>query len=926
MVPAAAPLSIRLPSIPIHSTQQEVFGTRSKPIPNQPLTPKEQLDLRILLVDNHDSYTYNLYQYLSTMSMHPVKVVLNDEFASWDELMLNVSSKKGEEISTSDYFDCIVISPGPGRPSHPADVGIVLDAIKRNPDVPILGVCLGHQALGYVYGCDVNLSPRGPVHGLMSSVFFDESSEGNCRLFDGIQQHFDVVRYHSLVVEFPDSEELGVEPIAWCSDEVSSLSNSSRDRSGDEQVTSVLDADSFICMGLKHKEYPHYGVQFHPESIGTAENGYKLIWNFCEFAFHYNQQRKLGSEIEPTKRKIIHRKNLRDLNSEHTLQSNVLSTSRYQVIIHKLGFGGLSPSPIPDHVFEEVYGSRHNSFWLDSSTGEIRLKANDVIRKHSDIRLDKDGCPITSNSRFSIMGSDDGPLSRKIEYFGREHSPEQRGLRVASSSANDGEVFELLDMSILTYLRNQLVEKRELNSRVKIASFASDSANWDIINATDDSVPFDFRGGYVGYLGYEIRYECLDDGCRGDHCLSFESEITNPQVPSAAFLFADRSLLYDHLLGDWYAIGVALDEEDSAQKTLSWIQSISTSMATLGQNKLMPGSDALIEKKNSKVSAAIEFTPNRSREQYVEDLTRSHEEIRKGESYELCVTNQLSAELNLTRLSAKRVHESPLDLYKRLRRRNPAPFSSFFNLFQKDSSLHALSAQVSICCSSPERFLSMRKAPNFEDTGDFVIESKPIKGTSARFTGPESTNKDQESATRLKHSVKDRAENLMIVDLLRNDFGRVCKVGSVHVPKLMHIESYATVHQMVSTVRGIVDGSTTNAIDVIEACFPGGSMTGAPKHRTVEILDEIEQGVSRGPYSGCLGYISLNGCMDMNIIIRTAVLTPFEARDDNSESWKVSIGCGGAITALSNSDDEYDEMLLKSRAVREAISEWAQSR
>ena len=166
----------------------------------------------------------------------------------------------------------------------------------------------------------------------------------------------------------------------------------------------------------------------------------------------------------------------------------------------------------------------------------------------------------------------------------------------------------------------------------------------------------------------------------------------------------------------------------------------------------------------------------------------------------------------------------------------------------------------------------------------------------------------------------------MIVDLLRNDFGRVCKVGSVHVPKLMHIESYATVHQMVSTVRGIVDGSTTNAIDVIEACFPGGSMTGAPKHRTVEILDEIEQGVSRGPYSGCLGYISLNGCMDMNIIIRTAVLTPFEARDDNSESWKVSIGCGGAITALSNSDDEYDEMLLKSRAVREAISEWAQSR
>jgi para-aminobenzoate synthetase len=218
---------------------------------------------------------------------------------------------------------------------------------------------------------------------------------------------------------------------------------------------------------------------------------------------------------------------------------------------------------------------------------------------------------------------------------------------------------------------------------------------------------------------------------------------------------------------------------------------------------------------------------------------------------------------------------------------------------------------------------------------DFIVESKPIKGTAARYTVPGIDNKEQldfvekvdsEIAARLKESVKDRAENLMIVDLLRNDLGRICKVGSVHVPKLMHIESYATVHQMVSTVRGTVDGHITNAIDVIEACFPGGSMTGAPKHRTMEILHEIEQGVSRGPYSGCLGYISLNGSMDMNIVIRTAVLTPSDCYDKLTEAWKVSIGCGGAITALSDSNDEYEEMLLKSRAVRAAILEWLQTR
>merc|ERR1712087_406441 len=169
----------------------------------------------------------------------------------------------------------------------------------------------------------------------------------------------------------------------------------------------------------------------------------------------------------------------------------------------------------------------------------------------------------------------------------------------------------------------------------------------------------------------------------------------------------------------------------------------------------------------------------------------------------------------------------------------------------------------------------------------------------------------------------------MIVDLLRNDLGRVCDVGSIHAPRLMHVESYATVHQMVSTIRGTLgaDDAAKNVVDVVEACFPGGSMTGAPKQRTMEILEEIEEGVSRGPYSGCLGYISLNGYMDMNIVIRSAVLTPSRSTDDGvgttMEAWNVSIGCGGAITALSNSEDEYEEMLLKSQVLRRTISDWA---
>lgn len=901
-----------------------------------PFTPKEQLDLRILLIDNHDSYTYNLYQYLSTMSLHPVTVVMNDDFDSWDAFMHNVSSvddSVDNGFTTMDHFDCIIISPGPGRPSRASDMGIVLEAIKKNSNVPILGVCLGHQALGYVYGCDVKLAPCGPVHGLMSSVFYAQDGDA-CRLFDGIKQNFDVVRYHSLVVEFPESDELDVEPIAWCNDEVSSILDANHDRVDHDEAALQSETKPSICMGLRHKKYPHYGVQFHPESIGTAENGYNLIWNFCEFASGYKQQRMLELGLESS----IQLMQITDEISQHvddlvhaTISSDSAAyydnagmsqnKSNYQVIIHKIGKDISSPLPTPEQVFEELYGTRHNSFWLDSSTGETRIKSTGVKRKAPDVQLDREGCPITTNSRFSIMGSDDGPLSKKIEYFGREHSPEQRGLHVTSNSA-DGDVTEVFDTNILSYLREQLVREHETN----LYSYDLDS----MLSLSDAAVPFDYRGGFVGYLGYEVRYDCLDDGCRGEHCTIFESENTNSHIPTAAFLFADRSLLYDHMLDDWYVIGVA--DDASIGSTTSWIQDVIKTMTSLAQHP--PVSNAPVaDEDGSKTS--IEFTPNRSKEQYLVDLARSHDEIKKGESYELCVTNQLTAELKLPRLSAKKVHQSPLELYKRLRRRNPAPFSSYFSLHPKQLSEDNLSGQVSICCSSPERFLSMRKANDHEDTNDFIIESKPIKGTAARYIGPASSNRDQqdfvekvdsEIANRLKESVKDRAENLMIVDLLRNDFGRVCKVGSVHVPKLMHIESYATVHQMVSTVRGRVDGTTTNAIDVIEACFPGGSMTGAPKHRTVEILDEIEQGVSRGPYSGCLGYISLNGCMDMNIIIRTAVLTPSEASDQSSEAWKVSIGCGGAITALSDSNDEYEEMLLKSRAVREAISEWAHSR
>jgi len=899
-----------------------------------------KLDLKILLIDNHDSYTYNLYQYISTMTKHSVDVIMNDAYESVDSFL---SSLNNFTTTLNEHYDCIILSPGPGQPSHPSDMGIVLDIIRDHSHVPILGVCLGHQALGYVYGKEVKLSPCGPVHGLMSSVSFDESYDDEnvgddiedglkCQLFDNLPQDFDVVRYHSLVVDFPpdgnEDVESQIEPIAWCNSLKESTDSSVHSNDGTN-----------ICMALRHKHYPHYGVQFHPESIGTGDAGYQILHNFCNFAHEYKNRR--GKQQQQDKETILNEKYLTDdsleVNDNRSSTSSKTPTNR--VLIHKIDKTDYNELPLPKQVFETIYSSRPNSFWLDSSTVD-------------ESNINGEGCPITENSRFSIMGSNDGPMSKKIEYFGREHDSSRRGLRITTSKDEEKKVNVDDNVDILSYLRQQLVNEGEFVDAADLVTFNNEVDSGYTLNTVNEfgeqatcDIPFDYRGGYVGYLGYEVRHDTQcwifeQEGGYGCDTSGYEGT-TNPDIPTAAFLFVDQSLVYDHETNDWYIIGVA-KKDDNEDNTISWMHDMKTRLESMKKTQVESN-------KSSTSDDPVAFVPNRSKTQYQKDISRSHEEIRNGESYELCVTNQLEAELKLPRqLSTRASHEAPFELYKRLRQKNPAPFSAFMNFYDDNGLRDGTTGLVSICCSSPERFLSVKKASSSKINGDrhsspltsrrqFVVESKPIKGTAARYIGdsratesPEVVKQiDSQIAEDLKESVKDRAENLMIVDLLRNDLGRVCQVGSVHVPKLMHIESYATVHQMVSTIRGTLDGDTTHAIDVIEACFPGGSMTGAPKQRTMEILDEIEQGVSRGPYSGCLGYISLNGCMDMNIIIRSAVLTPSsssssssEEDDDNVDRWKASIGCGGAITALSDSEDEYDEMLLKSQIVRSTISEW----
>ncbi len=353
--------------------------------------------------------------------------------------------------------------------------------------------------------------------------------------------------------------------------------------------------------------------------------------------------------------------------------------------------------------------------------------------------------------------------------------------------------------------------------------------------ATD--LPFPFSGGYVGYFGYEW-------GQKHKHASPY---------PDAMFLRVDRFLAIDHRDNALYLVG------DS-----KWLDEVECRIRKIAPRET--------PRWNRAVPQAGYRIP---REAYLNKVRECLRLIREGESYELCLTNQVCLESDIP----------ALDYYETLRRINPAPYSAFLQL-----------DDIQVASTSPECFLRIDR--------DRHAESRPIKGTIRRGRD------DAEDAAlreRLANDRRYRAENLMIVDLVRHDLSRICEVGSVHVPRLMEVETYPTVHQLVSTISGRLRRDVTT-MDCIRALFPGGSMTGAPKQRSIELLDELEP-AARGIYSGAIGYLGDSGTADLSIVIRTAV---FHKRH-------VTLGVGGAIVAQSDPMAEWDEMELKAQALLRAF-------
>ncbi|MAL18814.1 MAG: hypothetical protein CL670_07045 [Balneola sp.] len=258
-----------------------------------------------------------------------------------------------------------------------------------------------------------------------------------------------------------------------------------------------------------------------------------------------------------------------------------------------------------------------------------------------------------------------------------------------------------------------------------------------------------------------------------------------------------------------------------------------------------------------------------SKTNYIELVNKAKSDIYEGEYYEINLSHPLQFD----------IEGDSWDLYQAMKKVGPVPFGGYANI-----------SDIAICCSSPERFLARE--------GD-RIWSQPIKGTASR-KGEADSSKDIE---KLKGSEKERAENLMIVDLVRNDLGRVAQRNSVRVSNLFEVQSFETVHQMVSTVEAKIE-EKVESIDIIKNCFPMGSMTGAPKIAAMKSIENYEN-YRRGIYSGALGYIKPNGDFDFNVIIRTAII----------EGDKLIYPVGGAITSDSNPEDEWEETLIKAKAI-----------
>lgn len=716
--------------------------------------------MSILLVDSYDSFTYNLRDLIIRSTNSHVITIHNDSYDLENEF------EKLELNTLLDSVTAIVIGPGPGSPNNPSDIGIIPYIFKNYTSKPILGICLGFQILCLLNGCSIDYL-KNPIHGQIHSIDIIDHST----IFKNLPNSIDSVRYHSIFVNNKNLSN-SIKPLAY-------------------YYNNNIEGEK-ILMAAQHIKYPHFGVQYHPESI-CSDFGKELIQNFWNLAIIDSSNKKI---------KIIS-------NDKHLISSIPLIKEF-----------------IPNSNFKFQFESLSNDNNLDV------LNLCDLLKSFNyDILLLNSA---SSPGKWSIIGL---PINNHSEII--THSTEDPSIiklskwnsKINSSSIkldDNNDIFKFLANYMSKNYYSPLIENDELKS-------------------------CPFLGGLIGYLSYEegsfINLKKL-------------SKRTFSNIDDTKLCFIERFVVISPNNNIYL---ISIKENDN-----SFLLTLKNQLSNIPSISVEP-LDLQSLKQNSKITL-----PNK--EKYFDTFHKCQNYLHLGDSYELCLTYNTVIQIPN--------NFNSWDIYKALVKKNPSPYSAYINF---NSSM--------LLSTSPERFISWNKNS---------CQMRPIKGTLKK-----TNDINYEKACKLLKIPKEIGENLMIVDLIRDNL--LFLLDKINVSKLMSVEEYETIYQLVS----VIDGEFTNefkGIDILKNSLPPGSMTGAPKKRSVEILQDLEEQERRGLYSGICGYWSVNDNADWSVIIRSL----FSYHDDlNNESGfnTYRCGAGGALTVLSTDQGEWDEMLIKLHSV-----------
>lgn len=881
---------------------------------------------KILFLDAYDSFSNNITSLLTTLLDDVDVYVLSINSPLLDPTSPDFHSKFRRELA---QYTAVVCGPGPGSPDNEADVGLMNHVWELTAAdsglLPVLGICLGFQSLVKYGGGEVKRLKKG-LHGMVREVLHRshahaESGDegGNSNIFRDIKP-FKATLYHSLCGDIGQHEMCEADwkeekrgakwkpiqekcpdllPLAWVEEERE-----------DGDVERIL-------MGVKHLRKPFWGLQYHPESVCTEQEGNKVIENWFREALRWNEEKGRtvvevaeGGRLahQATKPSLLSRLHVPvGGDDEQTTSSTTAGGESNKIWWERMGRR-------PQH--RSVAVRLPHGVQVSDVVEELGLDGSDKV-----MLLESANAAATASARADVRGR-----------YSIVAAELEEALRLEYHTGNEYATFKLQKVNGLQV---------DLSERVFLGSYGG---IWGLVASFQEmrslgsgvGLPdLPFLGGFMGFITYEQGLSDID----------IHLENRPHHRPDVCLAWVTKSVVIDHTLD--LAHIQELYSSDTDVDNDAWMRNIADRLvSTSAHHQHQFPNDLPSPAKKSKTRRPSTSTSTQTplTKEYEAKVKACQAFIAAGDSYELCLTDQTKITRPLSDAipsATSQEHQRPTSptfnrkqqhrrsssslvptttsisvptswhLYKTLRSRQPAPFASYLRL-----------GGATLVSASPERFLT------YDQRGRCSM--RPMKGT-VRKSESVST---LEQAEKILHVPKEEAENLMIVDLVRHDLHSICGAGNVEVSDLLKVEEYQSVFQMITVVEGQLpsqqdqDGKNRNkkkytGLDVLAASLPPGSMTGAPKKRSCELLQQIEQHRERSLYSGVVGYMCVTGRGDWSVTIRSLFRWDDERvtvqgqgeeeyaqqSEEEHEVWR--IGAGGAVTILSTPEGEREEMFTK---------------